>query len=248
MMRECHHQIGQREADHLVDRIVTTDILTYRDHRAVQRENRGAVEPSSRGEYALAGAEFLRQCEQNGRRHSRRIRGRRNAAANRVDAGLAAYAAARAHHEVALEARAESVGRHVQHDVDGVGLGRALAPAHASNLAELARVVDKAFGKKKSRSELFVVAGRAHRKREAAACESNLQRLFDREPLDAFGSLGAMPSERVMLANFVADSVALSRKEVAVSGTRRHPSPTSSALGTDSVAMRETASRTSSLK
>ena len=51
-----------------------------------------------------------------------------------------------------------------------------------------------------------------------------------------------------MLANFVADSVALFRGEVAVCGTGRHPSPTSSALGTDSVAMNDTASRTSGLK
>ena len=92
------------------------------------------------------------------------------------------------------------------------------------------------------------MAGRAHGKREAAAGESNLQRLFDRELLDALGSLAAMPSERVVLANFVADSVALFRGQVAVSGTGRHPSPTSSALGTDSVAINETASRTSSLK
>ncbi len=92
------------------------------------------------------------------------------------------------------------------------------------------------------------MAGRAHGKREAAAGESNLQRLFDRELLDAFGSLAAMPSERVMLANFIAYSVALVHGEVAMSGTGRHPSPTSSALGTDSVAMKETASRTSGLK
>src|SRR5580693_7187421 len=158
MMREWNHRIRQRESDHLVDRIVTSDILAYRDHRAAQRKDRGAVQASSRGKHALTGAELFRQREQSCRRDSRGIRRWRNAAANRVDAGLAAYAATRAHHEVALEAGAQSVGRHVQHDVDGVGLGRALASAHASNLAELARVVDKALGKKKSCGELLVMA------------------------------------------------------------------------------------------
>ena len=45
----------------------------------------------------------------------------------------------------------------------------------------------------------------------APPSEANLQRLFDRELLDAFGNLAAMPSERVMLTNVVARSVALFR-------------------------------------
>src|ERR1700733_13424030 len=92
------------------------------------------------------------------------------------------------------------------------------------------------------------MAGRAHGKREAAAGESNLQRFFDRERLDAFVSLAAIPSERVMLANVIPCRLPLFRGEVDMNGTRGHPSPTSSALGTDSVAMNETASRTSGLK
>ena len=85
--------------------------------------------------------------------------------------------------------------------------------------------------------------GRAHREREAAAGEPNLERLFDREFLDALRTVAAAPSDRAMLANFVGRVLT----DGDVCGIGLHPSPTSSDSTTDSVAIIATASRTSEL-
>ncbi len=91
------------------------------------------------------------------------------------------------------------------------------------------------------------MAGRAHCERETAAGEANLERLFDGEFLIALRSRAAMPFESAMFANFVAHNIGCLVVIANVRGIGFHPSPTSSESGTDSVAMYETARRTSGL-
>ena len=124
-----------------------------------------------------------------------------------------------------LSRRRSPLGGHVQHDVDGVGLGRALASAHAPNLAEFGRVIYKTLGEKKAGREFLVMPGRAHREREAAAGESNLQRFFDREFLAALRSRATVPSKRAMLADFIASTIACLLSRPAVGGIGCHPWP-----------------------
>src|SRR5579875_2588814 len=80
--------------------------------------------------------------------------------------------------------------------------------AHAANLADLIGDANKSFREQKSGDKLFVVARRAHRQRESAPAQADLERFLDRDNLSPAIGYAAAPSPRLPRKGSIAVRIA----------------------------------------
>ena len=161
------------------------------------------MQPAGAVERALRAAQALRQIGDRGRSHRRAVGERLGRDHDRVDRGLAAHAAGRRDAEVALhELRRERPPQ--MHRDDVVGLLAELDVGAVLDLGELERRREQALRVEKPGGELEVVAGRAHRDRDAhrflaGAGRADLERLLAREAVAALAPDAVLDGEHPRL-------------------------------------------------
>ena len=163
-----HEPVAQRAADHLVHRVVATDVLAHEQQLPVRGEQPGGVQPARALEGRLAQAV--------GQRGEQRAVDRRPVGqARRVHRDLLerALSADPAGGGRVERARARVVQQRPG-DLDDVGLELGGRPGRAGG-------VDQPLAVQEPERELLVVARRAHRDRERGAVDADLERLLDRD-------------------------------------------------------------------
>jgi len=187
--------VEQRRADHLVDGVVTADVLARHQQPAAPVEERGGVEAAGLREARLARAQLLGQrrepacVDDEVARHGRRER------AQLLDGRAPADAARALDRRAAPADRPARLRQGHQHDV----VARRLVPvvrrrggdaAAVGDRGDVLGAIDDPFGEEESAHQLEVVAGGPHDDGEAARADADLERLLVGEPVRARGTPG----------------------------------------------------------
>ena len=177
----------QLGADQLVDGIVPADVFERADEPARRVEERDRVQTARLVEQALHSPELVWKPENRRRRDDRPVAERSALDVDHVQRRFAADAAARRGVEVALRPELELAS---DRDADDVVVLLFTGNAAITNALDICLAGDQALGEEEAGGEREVVAGRAHRDRDAALLgtgliDPDLHRLFRREAVAA---------------------------------------------------------------